>query len=175
MNIENNKLIVNFMGLEPIEGLRKFSIYKDYILVNCETKEEALDSFCENTKYHISWHWLKPVIDAIIKSIGIKTVDECTEEEWFQYTRITQMYIGVDIALAYHYVIEYLKWYNNQKLIIAIEEGEIDTDELKTDFNEYLYSKGYDFETVINYTDEHFENLLSFEENKRKFIIWYNN
>ena len=53
-----------------------------------------------------------------------------------------------------------------------IEEGEIDTDELKTDFNEYLYSKGYDCETVWSYTDEHFENLLSFEENERNFVKW---
>ena len=56
-----------------------------------------------------------------------------------------------------------------------IEEGEIDTDELKTDFNEYLYSKGYDCEVVWSYTDEHFENLLSFEENERNFVKWLDN
>lgn len=55
------------------------------------------------------------------------------------------------------------------------EEGEIDTDELKTDFNEYLYSKGYDCEVVWSYTDEHFENLLSFEENERNFVKWLDN
>ena len=56
-----------------------------------------------------------------------------------------------------------------------IDNGEIDTDELKTDFNEYLYSKGYECEVVWSYTDEHFENLLSFEENERNFVKWLDN
>jgi len=48
-----------------------------------------------------------------------------------------------------------------------------DADELKTSFNEYLYSKGYGFENVVSFTDEHFENLLSLEQNEinfKKFI-----
>lgn len=55
------------------------------------------------------------------------------------------------------------------KIIKAIDNGSIDTDDLKTDFNEYLYNKGYTFEQVTNYTDEHFENLLTFKQNEKKF------
>lgn len=62
-----------------------------------------------------------------------------------------------------------------QEIINKIDSGEIDTDELKSDFNETLYAKGYDFETVTYYTDEHFENLLTFAENENKFIYWLNN
>ena len=51
---------------------------------------------------------------------------------------------------------------------------EIDTDELKSDFNEILYSKGYSFEEVTSFTDEHFENLLTFSKNEENFMQWYN-
>ena len=56
------------------------------------------------------------------------------------------------------------------KINKGIDNGNIDTDDLKTDFNEYLYNKGYTFEQVTNYTDEHFENLLTFKQNEKKFI-----
>jgi len=56
------------------------------------------------------------------------------------------------------------------KICKGIEKGIIDTDELKTNFNEYLYNKGYTFEQVTNYTDEYFENLLTFKQNEKKFI-----
>ena len=56
------------------------------------------------------------------------------------------------------------------KINKGIDNGSIDTDDLKTDFNEYLYNKGYTFEQVTNYTDEHFENLLTFKQNEKKFI-----
>jgi len=52
----------------------------------------------------------------------------------------------------------------------AIDNELIDTENLKSNFNEYLYSKGYSFETVTNYTDEHFENLLTFKQNEINFI-----
>lgn len=68
----------------------------------------------------------------------------------------------------------------NVDSVIFIEEKDndfcnncFDADELKTDFNEYLYSKGYDFEAVTEFSDEHFQNLISFEKNEinfKKFI-----
>jgi hypothetical protein len=61
------------------------------------------------------------------------------------------------------------------QIINKIDSGEIDTDELKSDFNETLYAKGYDFQTVTSFTDEHFENLLTFAENEQNFIKWINN
>ena len=48
------------------------------------------------------------------------------------------------------------------KINKGIDNRNIDTDDLKTDFNEYLYNKGYSFEEVTQYTDEHFENLLRY-------------
>lgn len=55
----------------------------------------------------------------------------------------------------------------------GIESGDIDTDELKSDFNETLYAQGYVEEDVWEWSDEHFENLLPFEENEKKFKEWF--
>ena len=75
-------------------------------------KESIIDNFLQ---FDTSWDWLKSVIDKIINSIGVKTIDECSEEEWFQYTRISRMYIGIEIKYAFHYVVEYIKWFNKNK------------------------------------------------------------
>lgn len=64
----------------------------------------------DKLRYHLSWDALKPVIDKILKEIAFKTEDECTKDEWYIYQDIAGMYIGVDIAQAHHYVVEYLKW-----------------------------------------------------------------
>jgi SOS response regulatory protein OraA/RecX len=58
----------------------------------------------------------------------------------------------------------------SDKIIKGINNNTIDTEELKTKFKEYLYNKGYYYEEVKQYTDEHFENLLTFKQNERKFI-----
>ena len=60
------------------------------------------------------------------------------------------------------------------KIIKGIDNGSIDADDLKTDFNETLYKKGFSFEEVTEYTDENFENLLTFEENEKNFLKWHN-
>ena len=110
---EYNSLIGKFMGGE----IAKHSIFTcinftDNYIPEPKTKFKSYDLIF--LKYHSSWDWLKPVIDKIIHTIGMRTIDECTEEEWFQCTRITRMYIGVDIETAYHYVIEWINWYNNE-------------------------------------------------------------
>ena len=115
--IEGNKLITEFMQVQndfsDTYYLPEFGHY-----FNSYGQIEWNDCFRSNElKYHSSWDWLKPVIDKIINSIGIKTIDECNDEEWFQYNRISRMYIGIEIKLAFHYVVEFIKWYNkNNKL-----------------------------------------------------------
>jgi hypothetical protein len=55
----------------------------------------------------------------------------------------------------------------------AIDNDIIDIEYLKSKFIDYLYNKDYDFDLILSYTDEHFENLLTFKqnfENFKKFI-----
>jgi hypothetical protein len=109
--MEENKLIMKYMGGKLVDhpelnGVKMWTGV-DYL-------QGRLD-FPNVLQFHTSWDLLRPVIVKIINQHPIKTVDECTEEEWFQITRITRMYIGIDIELAHHYVVEYIKWFNQQK------------------------------------------------------------
>jgi hypothetical protein len=61
------------------------------------------------------FNWLHKIISKIMKINGIKTIDECTDEEWFLLTRVSQMYIDTNIETAYYYCREYILWYNRNK------------------------------------------------------------
>ncbi len=102
---EGNKLIAEFMGLEKNDF--GYWVNKDYLF------GAQLKLFDFELKFHSSWDWLMPVIRRIIDTIGVKTINECDSEEWFQSTRITKMYIGIDINLSHYYVVEFIKWYNS--------------------------------------------------------------
>lgn len=109
----DNPIIAEYMGLEVSRKGRKFKhelppygyckIHPDYM------------------KYHLSWDWLMPVIGEIINRIGFKTVMECTEEEWFQSTKISRMPIYTSIEQAHYNVVEYIKWYKRHKFEIFKE------------------------------------------------------
>lgn len=112
--IDDSVIISKFMGgkteclFAPMDKDEINFQEKDY-------PETPHDGSCwkfNELKYHLSWDWLMPVIHEIIKRTGVKTIDECSDEEWFQTTRITRMYIGITIDLAFYYVVEYIKWHN---------------------------------------------------------------
>lgn len=107
--IISNKLIADFMQYDDVDCSNcKYS--RDCNWIQCGlTAQEKI----EELKYHSSWDRLMPVIRKIINIIGVKTVDECSSEEWFQSTRITRMYIDTKIEHAFHYVVEFIKWYNS--------------------------------------------------------------
>lgn len=114
---ENNKLIAEFMG-------GKFKTSEDGFNY-CELPNEVINLIkdpmlgsnwvCMNFMFHSSWDWLKPVIDKIIKDNSFKIIDECSKNEWYYITSISQMYIGVDVLQAHHYVCEYIHWLNREQ------------------------------------------------------------
>lgn len=113
--IQENKKIMAFMGLEPkLESPDRYG-WSDapFFYMSNEPYESAVEAMAKYLKYHSSWDALKPVIDKIIQTIGVKVIDECDATEWRVSTNVAQMYIGVDITQAVHYVMEYIDWYNN--------------------------------------------------------------
>lgn len=62
-----------------------------------------------NLKYHLSYEWLIPVIKKIGEVIPFKTIDECSEEEWFFNGNITKMNMRTPIHIAFEIVIT---WFN---------------------------------------------------------------
>lgn len=100
--IEGNKIIAEY---KTQQRFMNHSIYIDSELF-----------FDNQLKYHKSWNWLKPIIDNIVQQIGVKTIDDCDDEEWFITINITRMSISVSIEYAWKRVIEFIKWYNKQQL-----------------------------------------------------------
>jgi hypothetical protein len=103
-------IILTFLGFQV----------KDFGTVGIRyTSEQNIDEpyyeweSVRDTRLHYSWDALKPVIDKIIETIGVKVIDECSDLEWRMYKTIFQMYIGITIEQAYHYVTEFCLWYNN--------------------------------------------------------------
>lgn len=67
-------------------------------------------------QFHKSWDWLMPVIQKIIKEIGIIPIMECSEEQRYYRDLIRNMNFDVCIDQAWSYVVSYLEWRNNNVL-----------------------------------------------------------
>ena len=60
--------------------------------------------------YDTSWDWLVPVIQKVHNSIGIRSIDECNEEEWRMYTWFTSAKWNYSIEQMYSMVTYFLQW-----------------------------------------------------------------
>jgi len=97
----DNELIAEFMGLKMIDS-------KDI-------KEDTnVNEYCFNPRYHTSWDWLMPVVEKIKSTIGIKSVDECSEKEWYITSGLTRLPITTPLTIVYKAVVEFIKWFNQQ-------------------------------------------------------------
>ena len=67
--LEYNKLIAEFMGVEPTQMHSNKYSYSDMPFFSCtyDTKEEVMKAFVSYAKYHKSWDWIMPVLFKIKK------------------------------------------------------------------------------------------------------------
>jgi len=119
---ESNKIIAEFM--EVAEYSMNSYLYPEFAYNTLsEDKEHILQEvFGENElKYHCSWDWIMPVIEKI-DQIGacviigrffcdIGYTDPLNQEKHFD-VRIAS---GVKINAVNGAVVEFIKWYNNEK------------------------------------------------------------
>jgi len=120
MNIEeSNKLIAEFMGLK-VEG--RLVIANESIKSN----NERFLHHCSISmaKYHISWDWIMPVVDKIedmdvVASVQIEQptiyIWKSSEESTFEDICI-DIYDRTKLEAVYKAVIEFIQWYNENKL-----------------------------------------------------------
>ena len=98
---KNNKLIAEFMGFYPPKGFigktLGYYIHKDEL------------------RYHTSWDWLMSVVEKISKIVGFKTIEECTNDEWFVTANLMQTTISTPIHIVYANVVLFINWYNKNK------------------------------------------------------------
>ena len=106
---EGNKLIAEFMGYRFYKHL---PIKRDGWQLE-SNKDTALylahnDS---DLKYHSSWDWLMPVI----RKIKDTELSVYTEKGSYLVERIDEGITSVDIDNVFMRVIEFIKWYNENK------------------------------------------------------------
>lgn len=103
--IEGNLLIAQFMD----EGIaRQIKLKSVKPLTTAEV-------FVRTRKYHEDWNKLMNVLKKIFETIGYKSVDECTEEEWYASIGVTRLTITSELETVYNAVVRYIKWYNANK------------------------------------------------------------
>lgn len=97
--IENNKLIAEFMGFEPIT-LSEFDN-------NGFTSQKQMIIDVKDCAYSSSWDWLMPVIDRITR-LGI-------EHNEILFKQIGDSLNTINIANTYNHTVNYIKWYNENE------------------------------------------------------------
>ena len=109
--IEGNKLIAEFMG-SSFKTYKKGHIRKDTVTV-CYF-DDGMSPFSggvsiENLKYHSSWDWLMPVVEKCL------TISVESEEYEIHYAFIHNALWSINIKSVFDEVVEFIKWYNDQK------------------------------------------------------------
>jgi hypothetical protein len=97
----DNELIAEFMGLERAKANR------DYFFIQEYSAYVAPD----NILYHKSWDWLMPVVEKIAEISAEKkgqTIDKAFE-------LIDSLPITSKLEWVYKGVVEFIKWFNQQK------------------------------------------------------------
>lgn len=108
-NIEDNKLIAEFMGEEPIpfdELCKQYNVPEEEI-PNMPTWEAMLN-------YHVSWDKLIPVLQKIEK-VKLKegnNVFNHAVESFGLYGGV--MLVETNIERVHKSVVEFIKWYNEE-------------------------------------------------------------
>lgn len=122
--IESNKLIAEFMGIEPFSEIGQYEakdiiIALDMTMNPCIHFNSFLDVvYIDDFRFHESWDWLMPVVEKI-ESLGYNvkiytwakgTVHSCSIEG------VSIDYNGDSkLRLVYESIIEFIKWYNDNK------------------------------------------------------------
>ena len=103
---ENNKLIRNFMGLQPTLNKPYFYSYRDGVFFSSNgTLEEVSKSMDEYVKYSTDWNWLMEVVQKI--NLHIVASTDLAKN-------IERGLINANIERVYTSCVNYIKWYNQQ-------------------------------------------------------------
>jgi hypothetical protein len=106
-NIESNRLIAEFMGVESYEG----NGYTNFIF------NEDNDRAHVDLHYHASWDWLMPVVakcKGIIDSYEFDSEEGMKCEEIFDIDYTYHNFMDNQIGEIHERVVEFIQWYNNQ-------------------------------------------------------------
>lgn len=130
----DNELIARFMGVKEEQGFYDsygkddpywFTSNKIYRTYSRSLPDLSFDDFVENSRYHIEWDWLMPVVEKI-ESLGYLTSIYALDIDGnkrrhdvllndFSGDQIKKCYgysYNSKIEAVYKAVVEFIKWYN---------------------------------------------------------------
>jgi hypothetical protein len=126
--IENNKLILTFMGIKPRLISPDVYSYSDQPFFYTDGSiDKVLDNMCQYAKYDKDWNWLMKVIERIESMDFVVTIcyllAEITNEDLGQREtplKTKPIYFscnngGTKIEVTYNACISFIKWYNENK------------------------------------------------------------
>jgi hypothetical protein len=123
--ITDNELIAEFMGVKETKdsfisyGHDAPCWYTTNGLLRSSTftvPNKSFSEFVHESRYHLSWDWLMPVVEKIIQIKGSHFIYDHTVLEIFMYgKRIVRIGDATMIGNYYNGVVEFIKWYNTQK------------------------------------------------------------
>lgn len=105
---ENNILIAEFMNYE-----KQTWSYNDAVAYYTPFKENSL--FSDKLKFHTDWNWLMQVVEKIFNTCEI-TPDELDYEWGILFKQIHNSFYYPKIEAVYNACIEFIKWYNENKI-----------------------------------------------------------
>lgn len=111
----NNELIARFMGWSPDDRYEKSGDF--HVWTSKESKNAILGCYLN---YDSDWNWLMTAIDKVFKSLVGIVVDKSFRLE----AKIKESLLKVDIKETWNWVVEYIKWYNENKRTNCVVCGE---------------------------------------------------
>jgi len=93
--MDNNELIAEFIEIDVVDGLYYYTTAMD------DYKTDMLH-------FDVSWDWLMPVANEIIKSRDEQNAD-------WDLTDLKYALQTTNIELVYNAVVEFIKWYNKNQ------------------------------------------------------------
>lgn len=133
---ESNKLIAEFMGIEPFSKAGQYEakdiiIQLDMTMNPCIHFNSPLDViFIDDFKFHSLWDWLMPVVEKIqnteeVESFNIDASGKVNIKIWPQilgslYYEYEEFYFIADnkdnfLDVTYLACVKFIKWYNENK------------------------------------------------------------
>lgn len=100
---QKNRMIAEFMGYETYD-------HTDSTAIRLKEGNEfnSLDIGHIHTKFHSSWDWLMPVVEAIYNT-GLD------EQNTNEIGDVTHALLDVNISAVHEAVVKFIEMYNNQK------------------------------------------------------------
>ena len=106
-NLENNKLIAEFMGIK--QGSKNYNLMSEGFMVTVIDRTKA-SCIADELRFNISWDWLMPVVDkieVIQKEMDCETIIQTGAKIWAKSNN--------KLEGTYKAVVEFIKWYNKNK------------------------------------------------------------